>query len=659
MRSIRAPRAFYGLVVAFVFVVALACSQFIGATSAYAADKVYDSYYNTTVKKGQYTYKFYALNDAQTTLYNKPYSEQVLYYNHAIPLYLKTDNPDASSFEVRSSTGRTMTMLTADTNQFSDIDFKADASGKMCKVDGGYIFTFYELDPGTYSYNVVEKNADGSVVFADRFEVTVADYDEAQNDWVDSVISKATASDMDSFEKMDAVIDYLSSHYDFKYLTFDSNAYNYVYQASEPNLPFFKTERWDSLVSPTKLKLFADRIGGFSEVINMYYEYDRGTAEWSQWHSYINCVQGSENKYYSVCPLSNTGAVDVTKKIDFTNPNSLHEIQGIRSFTYATDPGTSGSGGNAGSVNQGSGTSTDPIAVTGTWKKTGGKWWYSYSNASATAAGKPCPVNDWVKIDGTTYHFDSRGYMNTGWASIGGSWYYFASSGAMKTGWVKSGKTWYYLNSDGKMATGWKNVSGVWYYLKPTNGAMAKGWLQDSGNWYYLKASGAMAKGWQKVGSKWYYLNDSGVMVNDGFQGIGGKYYHFTASGAMSIGWKNIDGSWYYFASSGAAKQNQWLKSGGKWYYFASDYRMCTGFRDIGGKTYYLNASGAMATGWKQIDGNWRYFSSSGVMQMNKWVGGKYWLNDKGIMATDQWVDGGKYYVDTNGVWVPGKRSAA
>mgnify|MGYP000845738750 CR=1 FL=1 len=594
MRNISLPKGLYGVIIALLFILALACSQFASVTPAYAADKIYDSYYNTTVKKGQYTYKFYALNDEQTTLYNKPFSEQMLYYNHTIPLYLKTDNPDASSFEVRSNTGQTMTMLTADTSEFSDIDFKADATGKMCKVDGGYVFAFYALEPGTYSFSVVEKKADGSVVFADRFEVTVADYDQAQNDWVDSVISKATTSDMSSFEKMDAVIDYLSTHYDFKYLTFDPDAYTYVYQASEPNLPFFKTERWDSFVSPTKLKLFADRIGGFSEVINMYYEYDRGTAEWSQWHSYINCVQGSEQKYYSVCPLSNTGAVDVSKKIDFTNPSSLHELQGIRSFTYATDSNGSSSGNNSGSnANQGSDSATNPTGVTGTWKKTGGKWWYSYSSASAAAAGKSYPANDWVKINGATYHFDARGYMNSGWASIDGSWYYFASSGAMKTGWIKSGKTWYYLNSDGKMATGWKNVSGTWYYLKPANGAMVKGWLQVSGNWYYLKSSGAMTTGWQKVKGAWYYLNPA-------------------------------------------------------------DGKMKTGKQVISSKTYFLKSSGAMKTGWNQEGSKWYYYDKSGAMKTNAWISGKYWVGSDGVMATSSWVDNNKYYVDANGKWVRG-----
>ncbi len=657
MRNGIARKGLYGAFLAIVFALLLAC-----ASPAFAADRVYESYYSHgKAKNAQYSYHFYALNDVQTTIYNKPYSEQMLYYNHDMALYLKTDNPSADNFIVRcNNSGASIQLLTASNNQFSDIDLKADAKGNVCKVDGGYVYKFFAVEPGTYSFDIAEKNSDGQFSPVDHFELVVADYDKAQNEWVDSVIAKATTSNMNSFQKMDAVVNYLNTKCDFKYLTFDPDKYTYVWQASEPNLPFFKTERWDSLVSPTKLKLIADRIGGFTEVTNLYYEYDRGTDEWYALHATIDCAVGSEHKRYTVCPYSETGVVDAAKKIDFKNMNSFYKLQNIRAYHFDTDYGNSSSSSSSSNVSTvAQGTSDKPVVATGSWKKTNGKWWYSYSSASASSTGKPYPVNDWVKIGGKTYHFDMRGYMNTGWAQIGGNWYYFTSSGAMKTGWLKTGGKWYYLNANGKMATGWKSISNVWYYLKPGNGAMATGWLKDGSTWYYLKSSGAMATGWQKVSGKWYYLNATGAMQSNGLKSIGGKQYHFNASGAMSTGWKKIDGAWYCFASSGAAKQNTWLKSGGKWYYFASDHRMCTGLREVGGQTYYLNASGAMATGWKQIEGSWRYFAGSGAMQVNKWIGGKYWVDSKGIMATSTWVDGGKYYVDSNGEWVPNKSKAA
>ena len=40
-------------------------------------------------------------------------------------------------------------------------------------------------------------------------------------------------------------------------------------------------------------------------------------------------------------------------------------------------------------------------------------------------------------------------------------------------------------------------------------------------------------------------------------------------------------------------------------------------------------------------------------MAAGEWVG-DYWLTSSGAMATDAWVDGGRYYVGASGAWVPG-----
>ena len=80
---------------------------------------------------------------------------------------------------------------------------------------------------------------------------------------------------------------------------------------------------------------------------------------------------------------------------------------------------------------------------------------------------------------------------------------------------------------------------------------------------------------------------------------------------------------------------------------------MKTGWLTLGGKTYYFDESGAMQTGWQVINGSDYYFASSGAMVTNAWVG-NYYLKEDGVMACDEWVDGGKYYVDASGKWVPG-----
>ena len=131
-------------------------------------------------------------------------------------------------------------------------------------------------------------------------------------------------------------------------------------------------------------------------------------------------------------------------------------------------------------------------AQAGAWKKSSGKWWYSYNDGSYAK----------------------------GWAQIDGKWYLFDGSGWMKTGWQKSGGKWYDLQGSGAMATGWQKLGGSWYYLK-SSGAMATGWYQDGGTWYYSNGSGVMQK------SKWvgnYYLQSSGAMATSKWVD-GGKYY--------------------------------------------------------------------------------------------------------------------------------------
>lgn len=133
---------------------------------------------------------------------------------------------------------------------------------------------------------------------------------------------------------------------------------------------------------------------------------------------------------------------------------------------------------------------------TGTWKKTGGKWWFQLGNGSY-------PYNAWCQIDGDWYHFDRSGYMQTGW--------------------FKEGRNWYYLKSSGVMAIGWQKIGGTWYYFK-TSGIMLTGWQKISGSWYYFNSSGAMLSG-RWVGNS--YLYTSGVMATDAWIGR----YHVNANG--------------------------------------------------------------------------------------------------------------------------------
>ena len=81
------------------------------------------------------------------------------------------------------------------------------------------------------------------------------------------------------------------------------------------------------------------------------------------------------------------------------------------------------------------------VAQKGTWKGSGSKWWYQWSDGSY-------PKSVFLDISGKTYYFDASGYCVYGWKKIGGKDYYFESSGAMaKSKWVGN----YYLGADGAM----------------------------------------------------------------------------------------------------------------------------------------------------------------------------------------------------------------
>ena len=178
------------------------------------------------------------------------------------------------------------------------------------------------------------------------------------------------------------------------------------------------------------------------------------------------------------------------------------------------------------------------------WVASNGRWWYRNADGSY-------PANCWQKIDGSWYHFDAQGWMQTGWLKDGGTWYYLNPSGAMATGWINLGGTWYYLSGSGAMVTGWQNIHGAWYYFDGS-GAMQTGWINLGGTWYYLSGSGAMVTGWQKIDGSWYYFDGSGAMYANRWCGD----YYLGSSGAMLTNAWTPDG--YYVGSDG-----RWIPASG------------------------------------------------------------------------------------------------
>ena len=358
--------------------------------------------------------------------------------------------------------------------------------------------------------------------------------------------------------------------------------------------------------------------------------------------------------------------VTVTGKGNFTGSETVTFLIEKDSTSSSTKPGNNSSSSNnnsssnittngtTDSVNNGATNVTTQAlpkapTVTGTWKKSGGKWWFSYDTKTKSAQKKAYPTNQWVKIKGKLYHFDSKGWMHTNWQKFSNKWYYLGSDGAMKTGWKKAKSKWYYMASDGVMQTGKKIISGKTYYLNTSTGAMKTGWNKEGKIWYYYNSSGAMKTGWLKLKGTWYYLARNGAMQTGKYAVSGKTYYFNTSSGAMKTGWNKEGTTWYHYSKSGAMSKG-WVKSGRNWYYMdASSGVMKTGWLTVSGKTYFMNPpNGEMLTGWVKINGDGYYFGTSGAMQKNKWVG-NYYLESSGKMATNKWI--GKFHVDSTGRW--------
>ncbi|MBQ3544114.1 MAG: hypothetical protein IJA34_03845 [Lachnospiraceae bacterium] len=126
------------------------------------------------------------------------------------------------------------------------------------------------------------------------------------------------------------------------------------------------------------------------------------------------------------------------------------------------------------------------------------------------------------------------------------------------------------------------------------------------------------------------------------------NWYYYNSNGLVAKGWKNINSKYYYFDSKGVMQYSKWIS--GKYYVKSNGVMAVSEFVD--GGRYYVDENGLWVkeTKWMQIDDSW-YFIKSGSVQMSKWlkIGGKYYyFNGNGIMQSSKWI--GSYYVKSNGV---------
>ena len=329
--------------------------------------------------------------------------------------------------------------------------------------------------------------------------------------------------------------------------------------------------------------------------------------------------------------------------------------------------------------------SSDALAAQG-WVKSGNTWYFY--NQNGTLARNTWAGNYWLGADGKMatnswvdngrYYVDGNGawvkgahrqaeVKKQGWVQNGSAWNYYHQGNIVRNAWIGS----YWLGADGRMATSswvdngryYVDGNGVWVRNAQKPVEKKHGWIKEGSAWYYYE-NGALAR------NKWisgkYWLGADGKMATSSWVD-NGRYY------------VDSNGAWVKDAKKPEAKKHGWVKEGTTWYYFyqgqivknawigsywlGADGKMATSSW-VDNNRYYVGANGlwdknakkpeekavVKKNGWIK-EGNTWYYYENGTLARNKWAG-NYWLGADGKMATNAWVDNGRYYVDGNGAWV-------
>lgn len=268
-----------------------------------------------------------------------------------------------------------------------------------------------------------------------------------------------------------------------------------------------------------------------------------------------------------------------------------------------------------------------PQYSTAQWKMSNGRWWYLHGDGNFS-------YDKWETIDGEKYYFDEDGWMITGWKKIDDNWYYFSTNGVMVTDeWIGD----YYLDGSGiwqedYKVDRWIICTNGWWYCHADGSYTISDWEIIDGKKYYFDKDGWMVIGWNLIENNWYYFQNNGELTVDTWIG---EYY------------VDSDGIW-----DETCRKDKWILSGNQWWYCHGDGSYTVSdWEYIDGYWYYFDEDGWMTTGWQLVKNDWYYMDVSGKMVTNMWIG-NYYLKQNGIMAKNEWVDGGQYYVDENGVWV-------
>lgn len=164
---------------------------------------------------------------------------------------------------------------------------------------------------------------------------------------------------------------------------------------------------------------------------------------------YVSVAAGTKETSVQVVTADGQKTADCKIVIEFKTTDQT--TRPASSSSGGSSSGGSSSGGGGGSSSRstaGSGAGPGTANSDGTWILDGTGWWYQAKDGSYP---KAC----WQELayNGTSewYHFDDKGYMQTGWfTDTDGNRYYLHAVGD---------------GTRGRMYTGWNFIDGSWYYF--------------------------------------------------------------------------------------------------------------------------------------------------------------------------------------------------
>ncbi|MCI9547370.1 MAG: hypothetical protein HFH60_11920 [Lachnospiraceae bacterium] len=241
------------------------------------------------VKVVKYTYEISVLNNPKYNLYNKTH----------IWFYIKTKDPDQldNLYLDCPDNGGHNVRLAAEPVDVHIIKRDDNIVPELMRVKGGYIGNLQFNKPGM---NRIRLRKMGESAALCEKKVQVKDYDAAQNNWFNKVISEETGKSMTQKEKMYSLIRYVERN--FKY---DFNDGGKVVALVGESGAFFENYRGTCITFAQIMRKFADKLGLESRV-----QY-AGYAE----HYYAVVKIDGKEEIYDAMIFSSSGRIKNIKYI--------------------------------------------------------------------------------------------------------------------------------------------------------------------------------------------------------------------------------------------------------------------------------------------------------------------------------------------------------